>query len=229
MNIPIRVWNGFAAPAESARTASPGLPWTYDGCARRARNDLAKDVLLVDLVVVAVRDQLQRFLAVEDRPFDFGLLELHAHRYELTARGAPAEVAARAKLDVQQRGAARAVEGQQTGVVVLALGVPILVDGLEIGLQRERERLRLGEQMALLRVDPPGVDDVGFGPRLGELFELCVVGRGDPLLRQQRRGAEAGEESGRCKTSNHGGGFYNSTDLKASLMISSARHPFPSI
>ena len=162
-------------------------------------------VLLVHVLVVAVDDELQRLLAFEDRALGLGLAELDAHRHEVTRPGAAPEMAAWTEIDMQDRRASRALQRQQRGIVVLALGVAVLVDRLEIGLQRERERLGVGEQAALLRVDPPRADDVRLGPRFGELFELRVIDRRDGrLLRQQRSRATGRQNRHRGHASNHG-------------------------
>ncbi len=218
MNIPNRVVNGLPPPVEFAWAGSPGLPCTYERTretrAKRHRRQkvhdaihgvLAKDVLLVHVVVVAVHDQLERLLAGEDRGFGLGLVELDAQRHEGARCRATPEMAARTELDVENRGAARTVHRQESRIVVLALRVPVLPDRLEIGLQRERKRLGVGEQAALLRVDPPRADDVGLGPWFRELFELRVIDRRDhSLLRQQRSRATGGQNGHHGHASNHG-------------------------
>src|SRR6516162_6661782 len=93
------------------------------------------------------------------------------------------------KRDVQRRWlAALARNGQERWIVFLAFSASIFVDGLEIGRKRERERVVLGEQSPLLRVDAPQRHCFGVGPGFGHLGQDTGLDRLFLvlLLRQQR-------------------------------------------
>src|SRR5207247_1299959 len=91
-----------------------------------------------------------------------------------------------------------------------ALGPPILVDRLEIGRERERERVGLFEQRTLFGFAAPRQQDVGFGPRLGELHIRV-------LFRRRRRRRPLGERNLR------GGAYHDNGERRRKTLLHTLR------
>jgi hypothetical protein len=123
-----------------------------------------------------VRDHLERALALEQRPLGLLLGDLEPQRRERADLGVEAQPAARADLDGNgNRRSAFPGKAQDAREALRALDLAILLQGLELGRERDgqglgalEEREALGGGLALLQL-------LRRGPRFGELVLLVFL------------------------------------------------------
>ena len=117
------------------------------------REVLEQDVLVVQILVLAVRHQLEPVLAVEHRALPVLLREVDPERDKRAGASVQPEDPARLQRHLERgwRGRARFAGNREHGRKGLrAVRVAVAVHRPEIGRQREHERLRLLEQAAPL-------------------------------------------------------------------------------
>src|SRR5439155_6846347 len=130
---------------------------------------LAQRVLLVLLVARAMRAQLQRPHAFEYRPLHFLPGELDSERDEGAVARHEAKVAAGAQLDGNGAALAiAAVDPHHGRKASRARRVAFFVDRLEVGGERQAERIGALEEVTVLRGPAPLACLFGIGPRRGE-------------------------------------------------------------
>src|SRR5439155_6977144 len=130
---------------------------------------LAQRVLLVLLVARAMRAQLQRPHAFEYRPLHFLPGELDSERDEGAVARHEAKVAAGAQLDGNGAAlAVAAVDPHHGRKASRARRVAFFVDRLEVGGERQAERIGALEEPTVLRGPAPLPCLLRIGPRFGE-------------------------------------------------------------
>ena len=159
---------------------------------------LAQHILIERLVVLAMRPELQVRLSLERRAGGFLRDELEAQRHEAARPRHAPQVTARAQAHVQRPFApARIGHRDHPRIPRGALRIPILINKLEIGRERERQRLGLLEQRAANRFGAARFEHGRLRPWLDELQQRVLLRRRRRVLRNQRCRRRAQDDGGR--------------------------------